>query len=196
MCRSLRRLFLVISVTWLPLAVSAADAGSDWWDGLNVRDLQGAQLHPRGRWIVVVFLSPECPVANADIPVLNALAGEFAPKGVSFVGAYADPNLELPALREHASAYRVAFETADDRRQRLVHATGATYTPETFVFSADGSLLYRGRIDDRVESLDAARPAATRQDLREVLDALVAGRSGPFPSQPGFGCTIPQRVKP
>jgi thiol-disulfide isomerase/thioredoxin len=177
-------------------SASAAGPDSTWWPRLNVHDLQGEPLQPAGRWVVLVFLSPECPVANADIPVLNALATEFAPQGISFIGVYADPNLKLPELRQHAADYHLTFATADDRAQQLVRATGATYTPEVFVFSRDGALLYRGRIDDRVVDLDTARPAATRQDLREVLSALAAGRSVPFARQRGFGCAIPQLVKP
>jgi hypothetical protein len=127
---------------------------------------------------VIVFLSPECPVANADVPVLNALAAEFAPRGFSFVGAYADPALSLADLRRHAAGYRLAFPAVDDRARRLVRAAGATFTPEVCVFSRAGALLYRGRIDDRVEDYGAARPSATHEDLREVLAALAAGPAG------------------
>jgi hypothetical protein len=111
------------------------------------------------------------------------------------VGVYVDPTLALPALRRHAADYHLAFATADDRVQRLVRATGATYTPEVFVFSPDGARLYRGRIDDRVGDFGEARPAATKQDLREVLSALATGQAGPFEDHPGFGCAIPQPVK-
>ncbi len=135
-------------------------------------------------------------MANAEIPVLNDLAAEFAPRGVNFVGVYSDPTAELPALRQHAAEFHAGFVAADDRAQKIVLALGATYTPEVFVFSREeGRLLYRGRIDNRVEDFGAARPAATRQDLREVLAALVAGRPGPFEDRPGFGCAIAQPVR-
>jgi thiol-disulfide isomerase/thioredoxin len=177
------------------LGLQGRAAGTDWWEKLGVRDLAGASLTPSGRWMVLVFLSPECPVANAEIPVLNALANEFGSRGFSFVGVYADPTLTLTELRRHVSDYRLAFPAADDRAQRVVHATGAKYTPEVFVFAREGALLYRGRIDDRVDDFGAARPTATRQDLREALLALADGRSGPFPGQAGFGCSIAEPVQ-
>jgi hypothetical protein len=99
------------------------------------------------------------------------------------------------ALRRHVKDYHIAFATADDRAHRLVRAIGAGYTPEVFVFTRDGALLYRGRIDDRVEDFGVARPAATREELREVLAALVAGKPGPFENHRGFGCSIPEHVK-
>ncbi|MDI1320544.1 MAG: redoxin domain-containing protein [bacterium] len=175
----------------------AADKGAhDWWTNQDVRGLEGAPVAVTGRWIVLVFLSPECPLANASVPLLNKLAEEYGPRGFTFVGVYADPTAGRPVLRQHAKDYGLVFSTTDDREHRLVRLTAATYTPEVFVFAADGNRLYRGRIDDRVGDFGAARPTATRQDLREVLAALVSGKSGPFPDRPGFGCAIPEAVKP
>jgi len=196
MFRLLRCLFLVAGLPGLlRVSAPAREPAPDWWGGLAVRDLSGAPVPLTGRWIVVVFISPECPVANGAIPVLNALAADFAPDGVSFVGAYADPSLAPAVIRKHAAEYRIDFATADDRDQRLARATQAAYTPEAFVFSRDGTLLYRGRIDDRVRDFGAARPRAAHQDLREVLSALVAGRPVPFATRPGFGCSIPDPVR-
>jgi hypothetical protein len=177
------------------LGIRAAATETDWWENLALHNLAGARLMPQGRWIVIVFLSPECPVANASIPTLNALAAAYAPRGFDFIGAYADPTLDLAALRRHGTDYRLRFATVDDREQRLVHAAGAKFTPEVFVYSRAGALLYRGRIDDRVEELGAARPKAAHEDLRDVLAALAAGETGPFANHPGFGCAIPEPVK-
>ena len=166
-----------------------------WWQQLDVRGLDNEPLVPVGRWVVLVFISPECPLANASVPLLNALAQEFAPRGFYFVGIYADPNISPVTLRQHARDYALAFATADDRAHRLVRATGAVYTPEVFVFTREGKPLYHGRIDDRVEDFGAARPAAVHQDLRDVLTALIAGQPGPFAERHGFGCAIPEAVK-
>jgi AhpC/TSA family protein len=165
-----------------------------WWRQLSITGLDGAPLVPASRRIVVVFISGECPVSNAYIPVLNQLAAEYSHRGFALVGAYVDPEAGLPSLREHARSFAIAFATADDREHRLAHAASATITPEAVVFSEEGAVLYRGRIDDRVGDLGFARPAATRNDLRDVLEAIAAGKPGPFPSKPGFGCFIPERV--
>ena len=181
----------------LSLCGAAADAPPpqpQWWRQLDVMDLDGTLIKPAAPRIVVVFLSAECPVSNAYIPVLNRLAADFSRRGFAFVGAYDAPASDLPALRGHARSYAIAFVTADDREHRLVRAAGAKITPEVAVFSPEGSVLYRGRIDDRVGDLGFERPAATRNDLRDVLEAIAAGRAGPFPARPGFGCFIPERV--
>lgn len=189
------RLLFLLSLC-LAGPAAASEPGSSWWNRLEARDLSGAPLPANGKWIVLVFLSPECPLANADVPVLNRLAADFAPSGVAFVGVYADPTLGLATLKRHAAEFRLAFPVVDDRAQRLRRFTGATYTPEVLVYSAAGTLAYRGRIDDRVTDFGPARPAATHEDLRDVLAALTAGRAAPFAERPGFGCAIPEAVKP
>jgi len=181
----------------VPAARSAPSvAASAWWGGLGIHDLGGAILRPAGRWLVVVLISQDCPVSNASVPVVNALAAEFGPRGFAFVGAYVDPTADLPALRAHAADYALGFAAADDRGHRLARAAGATYTPEAAVFTAAGGLLYRGRIDDRVGALGATRPAATHQDLRDVLVAVAGGAAGPFKGVAGYGCAIPEAVGP
>lgn len=109
MTRPLRQLLLAASL--LGLASGAAESG--WRSRIAVCALSGTPLQPGGHWIVVVFLSPECPVANADIPVLNYLAAEFGPRSFGFPGAYADLRAELTVLRRHAAGYHLGFAMAD-----------------------------------------------------------------------------------
>ena len=68
--------------------------------------------------------------------------------------------------------------------------TGVEVTPEAVVLAKDGEVLYRGRIDDRWVDLGTRRPRATRHDLEEAIEAILAGR--PPPPAPGraVGCYI------
>jgi hypothetical protein len=165
-----------------------------WWRQLHVLDLRGVPLNPPASWFVVIFMGQECPVSNESIPVLNKLSAEFSPRGFVFVGAFVDPTADLATLRAHVSDYSVAFPCADDRSHRLVKIAGAVYTPQVAVFSARGVMLYKGRVDDRVGSFGAARPAAAHQDLRDALAAIAAGATGPIEGGLGFGCAIPEAL--
>lgn len=175
-------------------AQEGAAGTSAWWRQLAVQDLSGAPLDPAARWFVVVFMGQECPVSNESIPVLNRLSAEFAPMGFVMVGAFVDPTADLASLRAHVAEFAVGFPAADDRNHRLVRAAKATYTPEVAVFSAGGKMLYKGRIDDRVGSFGASRPAAAHQDLRDALIAIAAGTAPPSKGSRGFGCAIPEDV--
>jgi hypothetical protein len=168
----------------------AEQPSSEWWEKLALRSLEARAVPASSPWQVVVFLDPECPVANRYIPVLNALAAEFARGGFVFLGAYTDPTANLEQLRAHAREFRIAFPTVDDRAQRLARYVGASYAAEAVVLNADGHVLYRGRIDDRVGENGAARPTATHEELRSVLQRLSRGEPGPFPGVPGFGCSL------
>jgi hypothetical protein len=194
-CASPRLLSASLCLSLGLVACGAATPVPTWWRDLDLHDLAQQPLPAPTRTLVVVFLDPECPVANGYVPVLNALAREFTSRGVAFIGAYSDPTMDVDRLRSHARDFAINFTTTDDRGQRLAHYANATYSSEAAVFDAKGKLLYRGRIDDRVDASGASRPAATRHDLRDVLLRILAGESGPFVSLPGYGCALATPLK-
>jgi hypothetical protein len=50
--------------------------------------------------------------------------------------------------------------------------------------------LYRGRIDNRVADFGSTRPEATVHDLKDALDAVLAGRPVAVPFTKSVGCAI------
>jgi thiol-disulfide isomerase/thioredoxin len=190
-----RRIVVILLALGFSVGTATGGGSVDWWRQLDLHDLNGAPLTLAKRWTVVVFLSPECPIANSYLPKLNGLAAEFGPKGFAFVGDYSDQASDLAVFRDQVRDYGISFLTADDRAQKLVRFASASYTPEVFVFSNDGKTLYHGRIDDRVTGIGSARLKASNENLRDVLTELVAGKPGPFPDVPGFGCTISRPVQ-
>jgi thiol-disulfide isomerase/thioredoxin len=189
-----RRIVVILAALGFSVGAAAAGEPAGWWRQLDMHDLKGAPLTFSNRWVVVVFLSPECPIANSYLPKLNGLAAEFGPKGFAFVGDYSDQATDLAVFRDQVRDYGISFLTADDRAQKLVRYASASYTPEVFVFTNDGKTLYHGRIDDRVTGIGSARLKASNENLRDVLTELVAGKPGPFPDIPGFGCAISRPV--
>lgn len=187
---SFARFFASLGALLVGLSCGAAESAPTWWLNLSVRTMDGRAVGAPTRWTVVVFLDPECPIANSYVPVVNALAVEFGPKGVGFLGAYTDPTGSLEKFRAHARDYALKFTAVDDRAQRLARFAGASYSAEAVVLDARGAILYRGRIDDRVGTDGAVRPAATSHDLRRVITRLFAGEAGPFPGERGFGCSL------
>jgi alkyl hydroperoxide reductase subunit AhpC len=173
-------------------SVGAAEPPAEW-QGLELRDLQGKSVPASDHWLVLVFLDPECPIANGYLPVMNALAREFGGRGFRFAGVYTDPGFAPAQLQQHARDYQVEFALIDDRAQKLARFVGATYASEAVIVSPAGAVIYRGRIDDRVGVDGAAKPAATHHDLREVLSRLESGERGPFTSVAGFGCSLAAR---
>jgi hypothetical protein len=77
-----------------------------------------------------------------------------------------------------------------DPRQILAKMTGATTIPSAAVLTPDGTLLYLGRIDNRVEDFNIRRSEPTKFDLREALDAVLAGKPVLHSRTKAFGCAI------
>ena len=77
-----------------------------------------------------------------------------------------------------------------DAKQVLARRHDAKVTPEAHVFLADGSRLYRGRIDNTYATYGKRRPEATSHDLREALQSTLAGRKPAKAVTKAVGCQI------
>ena len=155
-------------------------------DGSEHRPLEVAArtLH------VLLFLTTDCPIANAYAPTIARLREEFEAQGVRFFLVHVDPQLGPDAALHHAAAYGHRPPILLDRRHELVRAVGATITPEVAVLAPGGVLAYRGRIDDWFGAIGKKRPAPTGHDLRDALGELLAGRAPREARTEAIGCDI------
>jgi peroxiredoxin len=164
----------------------------------QLRDTQGA-IHTNAEWsgakaILLFFVTTDCPVANSYVPEMNRIHDAYAGRGVRVYAVEADTTEPDAAVATYAKDFRYGFPLLVDPRQQLVQLAGATITPQAAVLSPDGRVLYLGRIDNRVADFGKQRPQATEPDLREALDAVLAGKPAPHPFTKSVGCAI-NRVK-
>ncbi len=141
------------------------------------------------RATVLVFLMHDCPVTNATVPELARLSREFASHGVQFFGVYASETDK--EIETHRRDYGLPFPGLLDPKLQLARLAGATRVPEAALFSPEGALLYRGRIDDRASKPGAMRAKPSRHDLRLALEAVLAGRQPEQRFTPAIGCYLP-----
>lgn len=165
---------------------------------VQLSGLDGERCTPQqvaaGQVHVIVFLSHECPIANAYAPTLGSLAAGWAGQPVRLYVVYVEPDLSLDAVRAHRREYALPGTVLLDPAQRLAAALGITRTPEAVVLNHDG-LVYRGRIDDQWAALGTRSPAATVHDLRDaVAVALRGGKIAP-PFPPAVGCLLPEPAR-
>ena len=146
------------------------------------------------RALVVLFICNHCPYVQAVEDRVIALAREYGPRGVAFVGIcandptdYPDDRPERLHVRWRQKAY--GFPYLVDESQDVARAFGAVCTPDIYVFGPERTLAYHGRIDDNWQQPDKV----SRRELAEALDALLAGRA-PAPEQHhSIGCSIKWR---
>lgn len=166
---------------------------------LTVRDVDGhahTPLSPAGKKAVVLFfVLPDCPVANSYAPEVARICKHYEGKGVVAYIVHADPDVTEKQAKKHAKDYGLGCPVLLDPKHVLVKLAGATMAPECAVFRPDGSLAYRGRIDDIYADYGKRRAAPTKRDLRESLDAVLAGKRGPTATTKVIGCFLPDPAK-
>jgi hypothetical protein len=157
------------------------------------------------KYVVAIFVATDCPISNRYLPLLVRLSKQFAARSVRLWLVYPNAGDTLASVRVHQSQYPAAASLpqliAPDSRF-LAHAK-VHVTPEAAIFHADlppgGSImsqpvLWHGRIDDRYLTFGTQRPAATRHDLADALNAALAGRQPTAPPAPPVGCAILPRA--
>ncbi|MBU6275854.1 MAG: redoxin domain-containing protein [Planctomycetes bacterium] len=138
---------------------------------------------------VLVFVNLTCPLVRRSWPKLVRLDEAFAPRGVRIVAVDAAAGDEIAELARVGLDHGVPFPLVKDTTGALAAAVGAEFTPQAVVLDADRRIVYRGRIDDQLR-LGGERPAATREDLREALEDVLAGRPVAVAETPVDGCRI------
>ena len=182
--------FAALAAAVLCLSGPAAAGSLDF----HLRDTQGA-IHTPAEWaaakaVVVYFTTTDCPIANSYVPEMNRIHDAYAPRGVAFYAVQTDLSIPEKDVVQYAHDYAYAYPLLIDRRQLLVRRAGAAITPQVAIFSPQGNLLYLGRIDDRVADFGKQRLKATVFDLRDSLDAVLAGKAVPHATMKSIGCAI------
>lgn len=139
---------------------------------------------------VILFVSHDCPIANAYAPEIKRLCEAFRDRGVAFCIVYAERDLPLETARRHAREYGYCCPVILDPELKLARRLGATRVPEAAVLSPRGELLYQGRIDDRYVDYGKRRPVVRSHDLRNALEAVLTGKPVANPRTEVIGCDI------
>jgi thiol-disulfide isomerase/thioredoxin len=193
---------LILATLCNGLLTSCARAPSDPQHNLNVvqtsiREVSGTKLLlPMALWpsdqkaVVMLFLAPDCPISNAYAPEIGRLIDVYGPRGVTFRVVHSDRRVTADAARQHARDFNLRCDVLLDPEHELADAAGATVTPEAAVF-AEGKRVYLGRIDDLFYSFGKRRAAPTTRELRDALDAVLAGQPVARAAVPALGCEIP-----
>src|SRR6202167_1574083 len=140
---------------------------------------------------VLFFISDECPISNAFAREIARICADYKSKGIGCDLVYLDPGMSDDQARKHAQEYGHGdYPKIVDRRRELVKATGVSITPEAAVVDREGKVVCRGRIDDSFSALGQPRRPVKDADLRNALDAVVAGKPVEKPETKALGCFI------
>ncbi|WP_439631921.1 redoxin domain-containing protein [Gemmata sp.] len=144
---------------------------------------------------VVVFVSFECPVSNSYVAGLNELARTHAEKGVAVVLVCPtdDPR---EAVAKAAAGFKLTVPVLLDPKRELASGLGAVCTPEAFLLDGEGTVRYRGRIDDGYSARLKRNPVVSTHELTDALNAVLAGKPVATAVTKSVGCEIEYAAKP
>lgn len=159
----------------------------------SLRDLRGNRraLHDfkDHHALVLVFLGADCPISNLYVPGLLDLEKKYRSKEVQFLAVYANEHEDLDQVALHSYDRDIPFPVLKDFGQRLAGVLGIERVPAVVLLDGDFILRYRGRIDDRYGA-GVRRKKATRDDLAEAIDDVLAGKKVRVAETEADGCLL------
>jgi peroxiredoxin len=134
---------------------------------------------------VLIFVSVQCPVSNAYNERMQKLAQDYKERGINVIGVNANATESANQVKAHAQSHNLTFMILKDNGNKLADSLGAEHTPEAYVLDNGNKIIYRGRIDNSKNDT-----GVTSSELRDALDAVLAGKPVAKSSAPAFGCSI------
>jgi hypothetical protein len=120
-----------------------------------------------------------------------AFARDYAARGVTMVAINSNeteghPTDSLEHMKQRAGEKGFPFAYLRDDSQEVALAYGALRTPHYYVFDQERNLRYTGRMDDNPRNPGQEKT----RELRDAVDALLAGRKPPVELTNPIGCNV------
>jgi len=146
----------------------------------------------RNKPVMIAFICNHCPYVVHLIDPFTQLANEYQEKGIATVAISANdiathPDDAPDKMQQLAREKGFSFPYCYDETQAVAQSYQAACTPDFYLFNDQHQLVYRGRFD-------ASKPnsgiAATGDDLRQALDALLNNQPIDANQIASMGCNI------
>jgi len=154
----------------------------------------------KAKALVIIFSCNHCPTAQAYEDRIISLANDYRSRGAEVVMispnavdalnyselGYSDMGDSFDEMKQRAKDKAFPFPylyDGDDQKTALAY--GPVATPHCFVLDSDRIVRYAGRIDG------SEKPGTGRgEDIRNALDAVLAGQPVTNPVTKVFGCSV------
>ncbi len=137
--------------------------------------------------VVLVFLANHCPVVQLYEDRIIEFTNDYKDKSVRVVGISVSrmDQDKIPGIKDYMKEHKSNYVYAYDESQEVGRAYGATNTPQFFVLDKERKIRYTGAMDD-----NSTEAKATKNYVREAVDALLKGESPAVDETKAVGCTV------
>ena len=167
-------------------------------------DVFSAGIDANKRGLLVMFVCPHCPYVKHLEAELGRIGrdyfGENGEGPIGIAAIMSNDTIEYPQdgpeeMKDQAARNGWSFPYLLDESQEIARAYEAACTPDFFLFDGEMKLVYRGQLDEsRPRRGDFGNDVpVTGKDLREALDAVVAGKRPVTNQRSSIGCNIKWR---
>ncbi|MFT6559598.1 thioredoxin family protein [Sneathiella sp.] len=156
-------------------------------DGAEFRMTE--QMGEKG--LLVAFICNHCPYVQAIAERFASDARILMEEGINVLAVMSNDYRYVPAdqpsnMKRFAEQYRFSFPYLVDEGQAVGRQYGAVCTPDFFGFNKEGTLQYRGRLDDAARGEGRARIPELLNAMRQIGET----GKGPQVQVPSMGCSI------
>ncbi len=146
--------------------------------------------------VVVEWFNPDCPFVvkhHKNNSTMKDLAKKYADQGVVWMainsGAEGMQGAGIDRNKKAIEEFGIAYPVLMDMDGKVGGMYGAKRTPEMYVISKDGMIVYHGAIDsDR-----SARDLGETNYVKEAIKAHLAGETIAEARTQAYGCTVKYR---
>ena len=142
-----------------------------------------------GKVVVLEWTNPQCPFVQRHYQqhTMTSLAGKYGPEGVVWLAVNSTADATGDADKQWADEQHLSYPVLNDSAGTVGHAYGASNTPDLFVVGKDGTLLYKGAIDN---DRDGDRQDGKVNYVDKALGEILAGKPVSTPETKPYGCSV------
>lgn len=191
----MKRMLLILTILAAAAAPSVATAGGaavgDPAPDFALPDQDGNQvrLSAIDGVRVLEWVNPDCPFVKRHYSseTMKRLAQEYGPKGVTWLTINSTHYMDRQANHEFREAHRLPQPVLVDQDGVVGRQYGAVTTPHMFVVDGDGTIVYKGAIDDDPRG---SKGEDATNFVAVALDQVLAGETVTVSETKPYGCSV------
>lgn len=195
----LKVLTFILALTISPLALADANIGEKAPD-FTTTDTNGKEVKIsklEGKFVVLEWTNHDCPFVKKqyDSGKMQSLQSEYTSKDVVWISIISSaPDKQGYVTKEEANELTVKRAAAPssvvlDPSGEIGRLYGAKTTPHMFIINKDGTLVYKGAIDDK-PSANPDDIASSKNYVAQALNELMDGSEVSEPITNQYGCGV------